>query len=134
MKASFLYISKSDIAASIDMPGVIEANRQGFVELSERRVEAPGRMHMEVNRGKTTALIMPVFSEAVGKIGLKMATLCEENPGKGEVASGRKEGRRHASEITLFKSVGNAIQDLVTAELIYKRVLESGRGISLPLE
>jgi len=39
-----------------------------------------------------------------------------------EIASGKKLGRTHADDITLFKSVGCAIEDLVTAQLAYKRV------------
>ncbi len=38
----------------------------------------------------------------------------------GEVASGVKKGRETAEEITFFKSVGNAVQDLVAAEEIFK--------------
>lgn len=39
-----------------------------------------------------------------------------------EIASGKKQGRTDAGEITLFKSVGCALEDLVTAKLIYQRV------------
>ena len=38
-----------------------------------------------------------------------------------EIASGKKQGRTSKDEITLFKSVGCALEDLVTAQLIYKR-------------
>jgi ornithine cyclodeaminase/alanine dehydrogenase-like protein (mu-crystallin family) len=38
-----------------------------------------------------------------------------------EIASGKRPGRTHADDITLFKSVGCAIEDLVTAQLAYKR-------------
>ncbi len=38
-----------------------------------------------------------------------------------EIASGKKQGRTNAGEITLFKSVGCALEDLVTAKLIYDR-------------
>jgi ornithine cyclodeaminase/alanine dehydrogenase-like protein (mu-crystallin family) len=37
-----------------------------------------------------------------------------------EIASGKKLGRLHQDDITLFKSVGCAVEDLVTAHLIYK--------------
>jgi len=37
-----------------------------------------------------------------------------------EIASGKKPGRTHPDQITLFKSVGCAIEDLVTAQLIYR--------------
>jgi ornithine cyclodeaminase/alanine dehydrogenase-like protein (mu-crystallin family) len=40
-----------------------------------------------------------------------------------EIASGKKQGRVHPDDVTLFKSVGCALEDLVTAQLIYKREL-----------
>jgi alanine dehydrogenase len=39
-----------------------------------------------------------------------------------EIASEKKPGRTHPDEITLFKSVGCALEDLVTAQLVYKSV------------
>jgi thiomorpholine-carboxylate dehydrogenase len=41
----------------------------------------------------------------------------------GEVVSGAKPGRRSAEEITLFKSLGLAVEDVVTAELVYRKAL-----------
>jgi ornithine cyclodeaminase/alanine dehydrogenase-like protein (mu-crystallin family) len=38
-----------------------------------------------------------------------------------EIASGKRPARTSADEITLFKSVGCALEDLVTAKLIYDR-------------
>ncbi len=38
-----------------------------------------------------------------------------------ELVSGKKPGRTSAGEITLFKSVGCALEDLVSAELVYKQ-------------
>jgi ornithine cyclodeaminase/alanine dehydrogenase-like protein (mu-crystallin family) len=41
----------------------------------------------------------------------------------GEVVSGLKDGRKHEEEITLFKSVGVAVEDIVAADLVYRRHL-----------
>jgi ornithine cyclodeaminase/alanine dehydrogenase-like protein (mu-crystallin family) len=41
-----------------------------------------------------------------------------------EIASGKKPGRIHQDDITLFKSVGCALEDLVTAQLIYQSIEE----------
>ncbi len=46
----------------------------------------------------------------------------------GLVVSGKLEGRCKANEITLFKSVGIAILDIVTANSIYKKALEENTG------
>jgi alanine dehydrogenase len=41
----------------------------------------------------------------------------------GEVAAGTRPGRQTAGEITLFKSLGQAVEDVVTADLVYKKAL-----------
>lgn len=43
----------------------------------------------------------------------------------GEVVAGTRPGRRSAEEITLFKSVGVAVEDVVAADLVYRRYLEA---------
>ena len=42
----------------------------------------------------------------------------------GEVTAGTKPGRRSAEEVTLFKSLGLAVEDVATAELIYHKAVE----------
>jgi len=46
----------------------------------------------------------------------------------GEVVLGRKPARTSAQEITLFKSVGLAIQDAAAAKLVYDRARQAGIG------
>ncbi|CAG0947047.1 alanine dehydrogenase [Anaerolineae bacterium] len=46
----------------------------------------------------------------------------------GEVVAGLKPGRESAEEITLFKSVGLAIQDVSTASNVYRTAKEKGIG------
>lgn len=41
----------------------------------------------------------------------------------GEVLAGSKAGRQSDNEITLFKSVGAAVEDLVTAGLVYRKTM-----------
>jgi len=41
----------------------------------------------------------------------------------GEVISGAEQGRRSADEVTLFKSLGLAVEDVATAELVYRNAL-----------
>jgi alanine dehydrogenase len=49
----------------------------------------------------------------------------------GEVLAGRKPGRASAGEITLYKSVGIAIQDVATANLVYHKALERKVGTNV---
>ena len=46
----------------------------------------------------------------------------------GEVLAGAKPGRHSADEITLYKSVGIAIQDVAAAHLVYRKALERNVG------
>jgi len=49
----------------------------------------------------------------------------------GEIILGKKPGRTSASQITLFKSVGNAVQDAVAARLALQHAKEMGLGTSV---
>jgi ornithine cyclodeaminase/alanine dehydrogenase-like protein (mu-crystallin family) len=49
------------------------------------------------------------------------------------VASGDAPGRTRDDEITLFKSVGHAVQDVVAASRIIKRARETGLARSVEL-
>ncbi len=44
----------------------------------------------------------------------------------GEVVCGTKPGRRSAEEVTLFKSLRLAVEDVATAELVYRKALGGG--------
>ncbi len=51
----------------------------------------------------------------------------------GEVINGAKTGRRSANEVTLFKSLGLAIEDVTAADLAYRRARALGRGVEIGL-
>jgi alanine dehydrogenase len=51
----------------------------------------------------------------------------------GEVLAGTKPGRTSAAEITLYKSVGIAIQDVAAAHLIYHKALEKKIGTEVEI-
>jgi len=51
----------------------------------------------------------------------------------GEVLAGTKPGRTSADEITLYKSVGIAIQDVAAAHLIYHKALEKKIGTEVEI-
>jgi ornithine cyclodeaminase/alanine dehydrogenase-like protein (mu-crystallin family) len=52
----------------------------------------------------------------------------------GEIAAGKKDGRCSDMEITLFKSVGTAVQDIATAAFVYEQAVARGIGQELRLE
>jgi len=47
----------------------------------------------------------------------------------GEVLRGTRPGRASADELTLFKSLGLAVEDLAAAAYLYRRAQETGAGI-----
>lgn len=49
----------------------------------------------------------------------------------GEVLAGTKPGRTADDQITLYKSMGNAMEDMVVANLVYETALARGVGIEL---
>jgi len=51
----------------------------------------------------------------------------------GELVTGRKPGREKREERTIACNLGLALDDMATASLIYRRALEKGIGIWLPL-
>jgi len=51
----------------------------------------------------------------------------------GEIVAGTKPGRANDAEVTLFKSLGQAIEDLVAADLAYRRAQKLGRGVTVHL-
>ncbi|MFQ5790258.1 MAG: ornithine cyclodeaminase family protein [Acidobacteriota bacterium] len=46
----------------------------------------------------------------------------------GEILLGNKPGRSSAQEITVFKSLGLAVEDLAATQYVYRRALEAGVG------
>ncbi len=49
----------------------------------------------------------------------------------GAVVADPKLGRRSESEVTIFKSLGLAVEDVVAADLAYRRARERGRGAAI---
>ncbi len=48
----------------------------------------------------------------------------------GDVLTGKHAGRTSADEITVFESLGVAVEDLFAAEYVFRRARETGRGIA----
>ena len=51
----------------------------------------------------------------------------------GDLLLGRFVGRRASDEVTLFKSLGIAVEDLAAAHYIYTQAVTRGGGVSVPL-
>ena len=64
------------------------------------------------------------FAEAGELTGLRP----EDTAELGEVLDGRAPGRQDDTERTVFKSVGNAVQDLVVCARVYEAARKGGFG------
>ncbi len=51
----------------------------------------------------------------------------------GEMLLGKAPGRQHRDEITLFKSLGLAIEDLASAAFLYEKARSRGAGVSVAI-
>jgi ornithine cyclodeaminase len=51
----------------------------------------------------------------------------------GHIVAGAEPGRENENQITFFKSVGNAVQDLVVARMAVDRARERGLGVEIDL-
>lgn len=51
----------------------------------------------------------------------------------GELIAGGAEGRRSDDEITVYKSMGHAVEDAAAARLVYDRALAEGAGHRVPI-
>ncbi len=51
----------------------------------------------------------------------------------GDVVRGALAGRTSPDEVTIFKSLGLAVEDVAAADLVYRRALETGAGTQLEL-
>jgi alanine dehydrogenase len=51
----------------------------------------------------------------------------------GDLVLGRVQGRTSPGDITIFKSLGMAVEDVVAADLVFRRAVESGAGTELTL-
>jgi len=49
----------------------------------------------------------------------------------GEVLTGRVEGRTAHDGVTIFKPLGQAVEDVAAAQLVYARAMAAGRGVTL---
>lgn len=65
-------------------------------------------------------------AELVGLDGLAATEL-------GEILSGARPGRRDRDEITTYKAMGHVVEDIVAADIVYRRAREHGVGRTVEL-
>ncbi len=96
----------------------------------ELDVEAVRRARLYVDRRESTLAESGDFLLAKADGAVDDAHIVGEI---GEVLAGQVEGRRSPDEITLFKGLGLAVEDLAAAWQVYQQALARGRGTLLEL-
>jgi ornithine cyclodeaminase/alanine dehydrogenase-like protein (mu-crystallin family) len=76
-------ITTEEIKKALTMAEAIKAVREAFIQLSTGLAKVPARTAIEVPGSRTTALVMPAYLPGTKRIGVKLISLCENNPAKG---------------------------------------------------
>jgi len=83
LRTGIRYVPTEEIRGILSMPEAIRAVGQALVQLSTGRALVPARTSLEVPGFRTTALVMPAYLPGPKRIGLKLISLCEDNPARG---------------------------------------------------
>ena len=96
-----------------EMPPALVKRSRLYVDSKDAAVVEAGDIVININNGLFDQ------SHIVGEIG--------------ELVLGRIEGRKSSKDITVFKSLGMAVEDVVAADLVLRRAVENGAGTELTL-
>lgn len=109
------------------MPGA-HINGVGSFTPSMQEIAADVILHAQVvvdHRPSAWAEAGDLLIPAEQKLLSREASL----PEIGEIAAGLRQGRQDSNSWTVFKSVGNAVQDAATAAVVYQTALKQSLGI-----
>lgn len=107
-----LNVAGSSIRTAREVDGALVARSALYVDRMESAVNEAGDYLLAVAEGAIPK------DHVVGEIG--------------EILTGAKPGRRSSSEITMFKSLGLAVEDVASARHIYQAAKRTGAGTELP--
>jgi ornithine cyclodeaminase/alanine dehydrogenase-like protein (mu-crystallin family) len=74
------FLSAADVRRALPMKQAVEVMKSAFRELSENRAVVPLRTHVSMPDHNGEVLVMPAYSPATSRFGLKVITLFENNP------------------------------------------------------
>ncbi len=124
--------SATPVFADGDLEEGVHVNAVGVFQPDRREVPAATVVRAKVYVDDREAML-----EEAGDLLIPLAdgTITEDHVvgSLGDLLTGRCSGRTSTRETTFFKSVGLAVQDTVSAGLVYARARELGVGTSVPL-
>lgn len=94
------------------------------------RGELPPQLLRDVKQGNVRLFVETMDAFASPPVGCaELASLSAADAVTlGDLLLARGAGRRDAAEITLYKAMGVAMEDMVAADLVYRRALQQGIG------
>jgi ornithine cyclodeaminase len=101
------------------MDPALVARARLFVDSRQAALVEAGDIVMGIQEGRFTA------DHIIGEIGQLLGSAGTE--------AGRIAGRTSDTDITIFKSLGMAVEDVTAADLAYRRAVERGIGQELTL-
>ena len=107
---------------------------KGDIHINAIGADAPGKQELDPRILKKAKIVVDDLNQSChgGEVNVPLAQgllKIEDIYGElGEIVAGKKVGRTSDDELTVFVSTGLAIQDAVTANLVYRKALKSGVG------
>jgi alanine dehydrogenase len=108
------------------------------VHISGAGSNSPAKQELDLECFRRSTLVADIQSQASEEAGdlraaIESGALRPEGIAAelGEIVIGKKPGRTSEQEITLFKSIGIAIEDVASAVFVYRRALALGLGTEL---
>jgi len=96
-----------------EAPAAFVTRARVIVDMKEHALEEAGDLIIPINEGRMTA------DDIAGELG--------------ELVAGTVQGRTSDEEVTFFKSVGNAVQDIAVGNVAVQRAIEQGVGQQIDL-
>jgi len=100
----------------------------------------PAHRELDTATLRRARVVVESYAGVLGTAGELMIPMAEGALGRdhvaaelAEIVSGRRPARRAAEEITVFKSVGFALEDLAAARLAYNRAMAENAGTEIEL-
>jgi alanine dehydrogenase len=127
-------------ATTSDKPFLMDAWVGSGTHINAMGANSPAKRELDPALMKRSRIFVDFREQALAEAGdlaeaLRSGSLVDSQieAELGDLVLGRKSGRNTDSEITLFKSVGVAIEDVALAREIYERALKKGLGREMVL-
>jgi ornithine cyclodeaminase/alanine dehydrogenase-like protein (mu-crystallin family) len=136
-------VRRADIvtcATTSPTPVVFGADLAPGVHVDAVGAFRPDRREVDTDTVRRARVVVDTYAGALEEAGDILMPIADGALSRDAIAAelaqlvtGARPGRRSAEEITFFKSVGFALEDLATAELAYRLARERGVGTAVPL-